>query len=46
MIAAHGDYIRQETLSNRLLKESPAEGAYTKTDRVNGFEVTLGVVRD
>ena len=35
VIAAHGDYIRQETLSNELLCRPPAGDAYTETLKVN-----------
>ena len=45
VIAAHGDYIRQETLSRELLKAQPADGAYTETLKVNSIEATIGVRR-
>ena len=43
VIAAHGDYIRQETLSRELLKQPPAADAYTDTLKVNSIEATIGV---
>ena len=46
VMAAHGDYVRQETLSRQVLKEHPAEGAYTETQKIDGLEVTLGVKRE
>jgi isoleucyl-tRNA synthetase len=46
VIAAHGDYIRQETLSRELTRGVPPEGAYTEEQKVNGLAVVLGVVRE
>jgi isoleucyl-tRNA synthetase len=46
VIAAHGDYIRQETLSRELTRGVPPEGAYTEEQKVNGLGVVLGVVRE
>ena len=45
VMAAHGDYIRQETLSRELTRGVPPEGAYTEEQKVNGLAVVLGVVR-
>ncbi len=45
VVAAHGDYIRQETLSRELLKAPPAEGAYVEKQKVDGLQATLGVKR-
>ena len=45
VIAAHGDYIRQETLSRELVKAQPADGAYTETLKVNDMQATVGVRR-
>ena len=45
VIAAHGDYIRQETLSRELTRGVSPEGAYTEEQKVNGLAVVLGVVR-
>ena len=42
-MAAHGDYIRQETLSRQVVNGPPAQDAYTETHRVDGFEAVLGV---
>ncbi len=41
----HAGYIRQETLSQRLVAGPPPDGAHTETHRVDGAEVVLGVVR-
>ncbi|MDE2687517.1 MAG: isoleucine--tRNA ligase [Chloroflexota bacterium] len=45
VIAAHGDYIRQETLSQELVSQSPADDAYTETLKVNAIQATIGVRR-
>ena len=46
VIDAHGEYIRQETLSRELVKEVPPSDAHTETHKVDGFEVTVGVKRE
>ena len=46
VIAAHGDYIAQETLSRRLVNETPPEGAYVEAHVVDGIEVTIGVRKE
>ena len=45
VFAKHGDYIRQETLSQRLLSAEPEEGAYSETHKVDGVDLILGVKR-
>ena len=45
VIAAHGDYIRQETLTQELVSQPPADDAYTETLKVNSIEATIGVRR-
>jgi len=45
VIAAHSDYIRQETLSNELVSQPPADDAYTETLKVNAIQATIGVRR-
>ena len=45
VIAAHSEYIRQETLSQQLLCQSPADDAYTETLKVNDIQATIGVRR-
>jgi len=40
-----GDYIRNETLSTRLISAPPPVEAYTETHKIDGAEVTLGVQR-
>ena len=45
VIAAHSEYIRQETLSQELLCQSPADDAYTETLKVNDIQATIGVRR-
>ena len=46
VIAAHGDYIQQETLSRQVVKGRPEPGAYTEAHDVDGAAVTLGVKRE
>ena len=45
VMKTHGDYIKQETLSDDLLAQPPAEDAKSETAKVNDMEVTLGVSR-
>ena len=45
VIAAHSDYIRQETLSQELLSQSPAYDAYMEALKVNDIQATIGVRR-
>ena len=46
VIAAHSEYIRQETLSQELLSHSPVDdGFYTETLKVNDIQATIGVRR-
>ena len=45
VMKTHGDYIKQETLSDALLPEPPADDAKSETAKVEGMEVTLGVSR-
>ena len=45
VVAAHGDYIRQETLSDDLVKGQTPDGAHVESHKVNGLEATLGVAR-
>jgi isoleucyl-tRNA synthetase len=45
VMSGHGDYIKQETLSDALLPEPPADEAHAETAKVEGMEVTLGVRR-
>ena len=45
VIAAHSDYIRQETLSRELVSAKPVDDAYTETLKVNNIEATVGVRR-
>jgi isoleucyl-tRNA synthetase len=41
----HADYIKQETLSEKLVAGPPEDGARAETQKVEGMEVTLGVRR-
>ncbi|HET6477923.1 MAG TPA: isoleucine--tRNA ligase [Dehalococcoidales bacterium] len=43
VIADFTDYIRQETLSERLIDGVPEEGAYTESFKLEGHELKLGV---
>ncbi len=45
VITAHSDYIRQETLTQELLNQPPADDAYTETLKVNAIQATIGVRR-
>ena len=45
MIGDFGEYIRLETLSEDLVSSAPSDGAHAETSKVDGVEVTLGVVR-
>ena len=49
-MAAHGDYIRQETLSDAIISLTPGaagpdDAARSETAKVEGMEVTLAVSR-
>ena len=39
------DYIRHETLSEQLTEGAAPEGAYTESQKMDGVEVALGVMR-
>ena len=45
VVAAHSEYIRQETLSQELLCQSPVDDAYTEALKVNSMEATVGIRR-
>ena len=45
VIAAHGEYIKQETLSRELLAQAPADGAYVETLDADGIRATIGARR-
>ncbi len=45
VMTVHGDYIKQETLSDDLLAAVPEETAKSETAQIEGMEVTLGVRR-
>ena len=50
VLAAHGDYIRQETLSDAIIaikdgNDCPDDAARSETAKVEGMEVTLAVSR-
>ncbi len=45
VVAAHGEYIRQETLSNAMLDVAPPADAYTDTLRLDGMQAVIGVQR-
>ena len=44
VIDAHGGYIRQETLSDDLIRSAPPEDAHAASHRINGVYTDLGVV--
>ena len=41
----HGAYIRQETLSERLVDGPAPEGAHIDAGKLDGADLTLGVTR-
>ncbi len=43
VLAAHGDYVRAETLSESLEEAPPPDDAHTEQQDVDGHAVTLGV---
>ena len=43
VMASHGDYIRQETLSRELVNGDLEDDAYTERHKVDGMEAVLGV---
>ena len=45
VMTVHGDYIKQETLSDDLLAPVPDDTAKSETAQIEGMEVTLGVRR-
>jgi len=45
VIADFAGYIKQETLSEQLLDNAPAEGAYEESFKLEGHELRLGVKR-
>ena len=45
VIAAHGEYIKQETLSRELLAQPPADGAYVESLDADGIRATIGARR-
>ena len=46
VVEGHGDYIRQETLSVAVRRESPPAGAYVEEHKVNGIDARIGVLRE
>ena len=45
VLQRHGDYVRQETLSEELVEGAPPEGAHAEEQRLDGEPLTLAVVR-
>jgi len=45
VIAAFGDYIKQETLSRELIADFPPNGAYTEKYRISNSDVLLAIKR-
>ncbi len=43
VMADFADYIKQETLSEKLTEDTPEEGAFTEKYKLSGHEVLLGV---
>ena len=44
IVAAHGEYIRRETLSDDLIEGAPPEGSYVESRVSDGRETVIGVV--
>ena len=45
VISAHNEYLRQETLSAKLIEGKPSESSYIENHRLDGLSITLGVKR-
>ena len=45
VLSTHGEYVRQETLSVRLVNDEPAPGAYAEPHEIDGLQITLAVLR-
>jgi isoleucyl-tRNA synthetase len=45
VLARHGDYVRQETLSRELIDGPPPDGSHAEEQRIDGQAVTLAVRR-
>jgi isoleucyl-tRNA synthetase len=45
VMADFADYIKQETLSQKLIDGVPEEGVFTERQRISGYEFLLGVKR-
>ncbi len=45
VMADFADYIKQETLSQKLIDGVPEEGVFTERQKISGYEVLLGVKR-
>ena len=44
LLARHGDYVSQETLSVRLLKAAPPEDVHSENQSFDGLSTTIGLV--
>ena len=45
VIGKFAEYIQQETLSEELVDGAPGEGSHCETQKLDGIEVTLGVLK-
>jgi isoleucyl-tRNA synthetase len=45
VLARHGDYVRQETLSDELAEGPPPAGAHVEEQKLDGEPITLAVLR-
>ncbi|HLB27452.1 MAG TPA: class I tRNA ligase family protein, partial [Dehalococcoidia bacterium] len=45
VLARHGDYVRQETLSEELVEGAPPDGAHREEQTLDGEPLTLAVLR-
>jgi isoleucyl-tRNA synthetase len=45
VVESFADYIKRETLSWELIQASPAEGVFTESYKLDGYDILLGVAR-
>jgi len=45
VFGTHADYIKQETLSVALRNEAPPEDSFAQSLKLDGHELTVGVIR-
>jgi isoleucyl-tRNA synthetase len=45
VLAKHGDYVRQETLSEEMVEGAPPDGAHAEEGKLDGEPLVLAVLR-